>query len=337
LRERLRTLPGVTLAEVATAPPFSGNGSTTHFNIAGRPPKGPEDYITTGYRAIGEDYFKALGIPLLAGRVFSPRDRDRSPAVAIVNETFAKRYFGGAVKETLGAHAQLGTIPSPTEGPDGAPMMEIVGVVGDTKQAFEAVVQPTLFVPYEQYPIEVLSGMFRNLSIVMKTTGNPIAIAGGLRAAVQSVDPDQPLVRVRTMEDAMAESVAQPRLRTTLLAIFSAVALLLSLIGVYGVMAYSVSERTHEIGVRIALGASPGDIRALVVGGGTRLAIVGIVVGVAGALMASRGLDALLFGVSATDPTIFALAAGSLAIAALAASYAPARRASRIDPVVLLR
>jgi putative ABC transport system permease protein len=337
LRERLRALPGVALAEVATAPPFSGNGSTIHFNIAGRPPKGPEEYITTGYRAVGEDYFRALGIPVVAGRVFTARDRDRSPAVAVVNETFVKRFFGAAAKQALASRAQLGTTPSPTEGPDGAPMMEIVGVVGDTKQAFESTLQPTLFVPYEQYPIDVLSGMYRNLSIVLKTGGNPAAVAGGLRAAMQSVDPDQPLVRVRTMEDAMAESVAQPRLRTMLLALFSGVALLLSLIGVYGVMAYSVSERTHELGVRIALGASPADIRALVVGEGTRLALAGIAIGMVGALTASRALGALLFGVSATDPVTFGVAAASLAVAALAAAYAPARRASRIDPVVLLR
>ena len=337
LRERLRALPGVALAEVATAPPFSGNGSTIHFNIAGRPPKGPEEYITTGYRAVGEDYFRALGIPVVAGRAFSARDRDRSPAVAVVNETFVKRFFGAAAKQALGARAQLGTTPSPTEGPDGAPMMEIVGVVGDTKQAFESTLQPTLFVPYAQYPIDVLSGMYRNLSIVLKTAGDPAAVAGGLRAAMQRVDPDQPLVRVRTMEDAMAESVAQPRLRTMLLTLFSGVALLLSLIGVYGVMAYSVSERTHELGVRIALGASPADIRALVVGEGTRLALTGIAIGVVGALTASRALGALLFGVSATDPVTFVVAAASLAVAALAAAYAPARRASRIDPVVLLR
>jgi putative ABC transport system permease protein len=151
------------------------------------------------------------------------------------------------------------------------------------------------------------------------------------------VDRDQPLVRVRTMEEAMADSVSQPRLRTTLLTLFSAVALALSLIGVYGVMAYLVSERTHEIGVRLALGATPADIRALVVAQGTRLAGIGIAVGIAGALITSRALGALLFGVSATDPLTFALAALLLAAAGVAAAYVPARRASRIDPVALLR
>jgi putative ABC transport system permease protein len=337
VRERLRALPGVTLAAVATAPPFSGNGSTIHFNIAGRPPNGPEEYILTGYRAISEDYFRALGIPLVAGRVFSTRDRDRSPAVAIVNEAFVKRFFGGAAGRAIGARAQLGATPGPTDGPDGAPQIEIVGVVGDTKQAFEAALQPTMFVPYEQHPIEILGGMYRNMSIVLKTTGDPLAIAGGLRAAMREVDRDQPLVRVRTMEEAMSESVAQPRLRTTLLALFSGVALALSLIGVYGVMAYAVSERTHELGVRIALGATPQDIRALVTRQGGRLAAVGIAIGIAGAAVTSRGLGALLFGVSATDPATYAIAAAALVAAGIAAAYLPARRASRIDPVVLLK
>jgi putative ABC transport system permease protein len=337
LRERLRALPGVTLAEVATAPPFSGNGSSIHFNITGRPPKGPEEFIITGFRAVSDGYFRALGIPLLSGRTFTIRDREGAPAVAVVNEAFVKRFFAGATGQALGAHAQLGATPSPTEGPDGAPLMDIVGVVGDTKQAFEAAIQPTLFVPYEQPPIDILGGMYRNLSLVLKTTADPLAVASGLRAAMQEVDRDQPLVRVRTMEEAMTDSVAQPRLRTTLIALFSGVALLLSLIGVYGVMAYAVSERTHELGVRIALGAEPGDIRRLVVGEGTRLSAVGIAIGIAGALATSRSLGALLFGVSATDPATFAIAAVALAVAGLAAAYIPARRASRIDPVVLLR
>jgi putative ABC transport system permease protein len=337
LRERLGALPGVTLADVATAPPFSGNGSSIHFNITGRPPKGPEEFIITGFRAVSDGYFRALGIPLLSGRTFTTRDRETAPTVAVVNEAFVKRFFAGATRQALGAHAQLGATPSPTEGPDGAPLMEIVGVVGDTKQAFEAAIQPTLFVPYQQPPIDILGGMYRNLSLVLKTTGDPLAVASGLRAAMQEVDRDQPLVRVRTMEEAMTESVAQPRLRTTLIALFSAVALLLSLIGVYGVMAYAVSERTHELGVRIALGAEPGDIRRLVVREGTRLSAVGIAIGIAGALATSRSLGALLFGVSATDPATFAIAAVGLAIAGLAAAYIPARRASRIDPVVLLR
>ena len=333
LRERARSLPGVDFAEAATAPPFSGNGSTIHFNITGKPPRGPEEYILTGYRAVSEGYFGALGVPLVAGRQFTTRDRDQSPPVAIVNETFVRKFLIGVPRQGVGARARLGTEPD-----DESPEMEIVGVVGDTKQAFEAATQPTMYVPIAQSPLdEILGGMYRNLTIVLKTAGNPASLAGSLRAAVAGVDRDQPLVRVRTMEEAMSESVAQPRLRTTLLALFSVVALALSLIGVYGVMAYAVSERTHELGVRIALGASPGDIRSLVVGQGTRLAGAGIAIGIVGALAASRALGALLFGISATDPITFAVTAAVLAAAGIAAAYLPARRASRIDPVSLLR
>jgi len=332
LRARLRALPGVTHAEVATAPPFSGNGSSFHFNIIGRPPKGPEEFIITGYRAVTDGYFSALGIPLVAGRPFTDRDRDLSPPIALVNQTFVRRFFGGNTAAALGAHAQLGATPS-----DAAPRIEIVGIVGDTKQAFDAETQATMFVPYLQPPIDILGGAYRNVSIVLKTSGAPEALAGDLRTAVRDVDRDQPLARLRTMEDAMSESVSQPRRRTTLLAVFAGGALLLSLIGVYGVMAYAVSERTHELGVRVALGASPSEIRMLVVGEGTKLAAVGIAIGIAGALVASRALGALLFGVSASDPATFAIAGVSLAAAALVASYVPARRASRIDPVALLR
>jgi putative ABC transport system permease protein len=334
LRVQLKRIPGVKIAEIGTALPFSGAGSTIHLNIIGRPPKGPEDYIATAYRAVGPGYFAALGIPVIAGRMFTERDRDRSRAVAIVNETFVRRFLGGDTATALRSRTQLGTTPD--DDPD-SPITDIVGVVGDTRQAFETAVQPTMFVPYLQHPIEVIGGLYRALAIILKTDGDPQALAPSLRAAVREADREQPLARVRTMQEAMAESVTQPRLRTTLLTMFSALALALSFIGVYGVMAYTVSERTHEIGVRIALGASPADIRSLVVGQGLRLAAAGIVIGVAAALASSRALNTLLFGVSATDPSTFTLAAVGLAVAALAAVYGPARRASRIDPVIMLR
>jgi putative ABC transport system permease protein len=328
----LRARPGVAYAEVATAPPFSGVGSAFHFNISGRPPKGPEEYIITNYRAVTEGFFSALGVPVVAGRVFTDRDRDRSQPVALVNETFVRRFFNGSREEALRARIQIGGVPN-----DEAPLMDVVGIVGDTKQAFEADAQPTTFVPYAQYPIDVIAGTYRNVSIVVKSEGDPASLAGAVRAAVQSIDRDQPLVRVRTMDDAMAESVSQPRLRTTLLAIFTVVALALSLVGVYGVMAYAVSERTHELGVRIALGASAGEIRTLVVSEGARLAVLGIAIGLCGALVESRALQSLLFGISAFDPSTFALAAAGLAAAAIGATVGPARRACRIDPVGLLR
>jgi putative ABC transport system permease protein len=334
LLPRLRELPGVKVAAIATSPPFSGGGATIHFNVIGRPPKGPEDYNAAGYRAVGPDYFAALGVPVVAGRTFTDRDRDRSRPVAVVNEAFVRRFLGGDRTLALRSRTQLGTTPD--DDPE-APIMDIVGIVGDTRQAFETAADPTMFVPYLQRPIDVIGGLYRALTILLKTDGDPSALAPSLRAAVRDIDREQPLVRVRTMQDAMTESVAQPRLRTTLLMLFSAVALALSLIGVYGVMAYAVSERTHEIGVRLALGASPADIRSLVVKDGVKLAAIGVAVGIGGALLTSRALTTLLFGVSPSDPLTFALSALALTLAAGAAVYGPARRASRIDPVVMLR
>jgi len=328
----LRSKPGVQLAELATAPPFSGAGSSLHFNIIGRPPKGPDEFVITGYRAISSGYFSALKVPLRAGRVFTDRDRDASPPVSVVNETFVRRFFNGSRDEALRAHIQIGGEPN-----DETPRMQIVGIVGDTKQALEAEPQPIAYVPYLQPTISLLGGMYRNPTIVLRSDRDAAAQASTLRAAVHGLNPDQPLARVTTMENAMADSVSLPRLRTTLLALLSGLALTLSLIGVYGVMAYSVSERTHEIGVRIALGASERDIRALVVGSGVRLAAAGVAIGVLGAIVAARGLQALLFGIDALDPATFAAAAIGLSCAAVAAAYAPARRASRIDPVGLLR
>jgi putative ABC transport system permease protein len=332
LLPRLRALPGVTQAEIATAPPFAGNGTSLHFNIAGRPPKGPEEFVITGYRAVTDGYFEALGIPLRTGRRFTDRDREGSKPVAIVNETFVRRHFHGNPAEALAARAQLGGTPN-----DETPWLNIVGIVGDTKQLFENTTQPTMFVPYRQNPIALLVPMYQNPTLILKTGGAAAALAGGLRAAMLEVDREQPLARVRTMEDAMEESVTQPRLRTVLITLLSVVAVVLSLVGVYGVMAYAVGERTHEIGVRIALGATPRDIRAMMVGESSKLAGIGIALGLLGSLAASRALGALLFGISATDPVTFLASAMGLAGAALAAAYGPARRAGRIDPVALLR
>ncbi len=181
---RLKEIPGLKVAAVATAPPFSGTGSTIHFNIVGRPPKGPEDYIATGYRAIGADYFLALGIPVSAGRTFTERDRDRSRPVAIVNETFVRRFLGGDTALALKSRAQLGTTPDDEAE---TPIMDIVGVVGDTRQAFDTAAEPTMFVPYLQHPIEVLGGLYRALTVVLKTDGDPAALAPSLRAAVREI------------------------------------------------------------------------------------------------------------------------------------------------------
>jgi len=326
----LGSLKGVGDAAITTAAPFSGAGGAIHFNIVGRPPKGPEEFVIAGYRAVTSRYFSTLGIPIRDGRAFESTDRERSAPVVVVNETFARRFFANS--HVIGSRVQLGATPDPAD-----PTMEIVGVVGDVREAFENDPQPVLYVPYLQYPIEVLAGMYRNVAIVLKTDGLPESAAADLRPVIARADPDQPIVHVRTMENAMSESVSQPRLRTLLLGAFSAVAFALALIGVYGVMAYAVSERAHELGVRMALGASATQILGLILGNGLRLAATGVAIGLVAATVVAKALQSLLFGVGPLDSITLAVTVAAVGLASVAAAYAPARRAARIDPVALLR
>ena len=214
--------------------------------------------------------------------------------------------------------------------------MEIVGVVGDMKQSFEAGSQAEMFVPYGQYPDPILAGMYLNIALVVRTAGNPSDITTSVRGVIGEIDPGQPLVNVRTMSTAIAGTVAQPRFQMTLLLIFATVAVALSIVGVYGVMAYTVSQRIPEIGVRMAIGASPKQVVAMVVRQGARLTGAGIVVGVVGAALAATAMQSLLFDVKALDPLTFIAAPVLLAVAALLASYIPARRAARVSPLAAL-
>jgi putative ABC transport system permease protein len=327
--DRVTALPAVTAAAMTTGLPMSGGGATIHFNIAGRPPRGPEEYKLAGYRAVTPRYFETMGIPLRKGRAFSERDRQGAPLVAIINESMAQQYFSGI--DPLGHRFAVGTEPDGESG-----WMEIVGVVGDVIQSFDAGAKAEYYLPYAQYPHPVLAGMYRNVSLVVRVGGEPTAIVPPLRAALREIDPDQPLVKVRTMEQAMGDTVAQPRLQTVLLAIFASVAVALALIGVYGVMAYTVSQRTQEIGVRVALGASHRDVVGMVVMQGARLAAAGILIGLVVAAVATRALQSVLFHTSGLDPVTFLGAAALLGTAALLASYLPARRAARIAPLVAL-
>jgi putative ABC transport system permease protein len=259
----------------------------------------------------------------------SERDREGAPPVVVINESMARQFFADV--DPIGQRLQLGTEPSPD-----FPKLEIVGVVADVKQGFEAGSKAEMFVPYGQYPDPVLAGMYLNLSLVARTDGEPSALAPSVRAAIREVDANQPLVAVRTMETAIAGTVAQPRLQMVLLLIFAAVAVLLAVVGVYGVMAYTVSQRIPEIGVRMAVGASPGDVVALVVWEGARIASIGIAIGLVASAIAAVPAGRLLFQVRPIDPLTFAVAPAVLAIAALAASYLPARRAARTSPLSAL-
>jgi putative ABC transport system permease protein len=212
--------------------------------------------------------------------------------------------------------------------------MEIVGVVGDVRQGLDVDPKAEMYLPYRQ--ADQVLPVFQ-LSVVLRTASDPLQETAALRSAVAEIDPNQPLVRVRTMEENMAGTAAQPRFRTWLIGIFAALALALAGIGVYGVMSYTVTQRTNEIGIRVTLGAQPGDVFRIVVGEGLRLALVGVGCGLVAALGLTRMLQSFLFGVSAYDPITFVSVAVLLALVGLAASFIPARRATRVDPIVALR
>jgi putative ABC transport system permease protein len=327
--ERVRKLPGVTGAAMTTTVPMAGAGATIHFNRAAYPPKGPDDYVMAGFRACTPEYLGTLGVPLLRGRMLTAWDREGSTHVVVINESMARLYFPD--RDPIGERIQLGTEPDPE-----FPTMEIVGVVGDVKQAFDAGSKAEMFVPYGQYPDPILTGMYLNTALVVRTTGQPQLLTSSLRSVLSEIDPDQPLVNVRTMAGAMAGTVAQPRFQMTLLMIFGGLAAALAAVGVYGVMAYTVSQRTAEIGVRMAVGATPERVVAMVVWQGAQLALMGMALGLIAAAFASGAMQSLLFEVEGLDPLTFALAPVLLGAAALLASYIPARRAARISPLTAI-
>ena len=327
--ERVRVLPGVTGAAITTMLPMAGGGATIHFNRAAYPPKGPDDYVMAGFRAVTPEYLATLDVPLRRGRMLSERDRNSAPKVVVINESMARQYFPD--RDPLGQRIQLGTEPS-----EDFPTIEIVGVVGDVKQSFEAGSKAEMFVPYGQYPEPILVGMYLNTALVVRTSGNPIEVTPSVRAAILEVDPGLPLVNVRTMEAAMAGTVAQPRFQMTLLMLFASIAVALAAVGVYGVMAYTVSQRTPEIGVRMAIGASPNQVVTMVVWQGAQLAVMGVILGLIAAALAAGAMQSLLFDVKGLDPLTFASAPLLLGLASNLASYIPARRAARISPHVAL-
>ena len=261
--------------------------------------------------------------------MFTDRDREGAPPVAIINESMARQYFRDI--NPIGQRFAVGTEPDAE-----SIWFEIVGVVGDVKQSFEAGARSEYYLPYGQYPHPVLAGMYRNISLVVKAENDPLLLAQSLRSAIGEIDPDQPLVKIRTMEQAIGDSVAQPRMRTVLLTVFAGVAVVLAIFGVYGVMAYTVLQRTQEIGVRVALGASQSDVVRMVVRQGAWLTMIGVAIGLAAAALATRALEGMLYEMSGLDPITFGGAALVLAVAALLASYLPARRAASVPPIIAL-
>ena len=317
--ERVRAVPGVQSAALVRAVPFSGNGGTTPYAVVGRPEVDPASQPPARFHLVTPDYFKTMRIPLLKGRDFTDRDDLQTPLVTVINETFARRGWPG--EDPIGKQF---TTPN-TQGP-----VTVVGVAGDTKHytATEPAV-PQLYVAHYQVPL-IFS------SLVARTSGPPMSISNDVRKAIWSVDKDQPVWTVRSLESQVKATEGQPRFLALLLGIFAGVAVLLAGVGIYGVTSYGVAQRTHEIGIRLALGASGERVMREVVGRGVRLTLVAVAIGIVGAVVMGRLATAVLYGVTPTDPRALAGAATALALVSLVACYLPARRASRVDPVVAL-
>ena len=327
LFEQVSALPGVRSAGGVSFLPVTGTGSALHFNIQGRPPGSPQEYTISSYRVVSAGYFKTLGVRLLSGRWLEDRDREQAPDVVLVNSSFVKTYFPN--QSPLGQHIQVGAIPD-----SNVPWMEVVGVVSDVKQSLASESSTEMYVPYRQ--ADRVLPVFA-MSLVVRTVGDPLVQAGAIRDIAHGLDPNQPITGIRTMEQNISQSVSEPRFRTILLAIFAAIALALAAVGIFGVMAYSVVQRTRELGVRISLGASRGLIFQLVLNRGLRLTLLGLAIGLAATLALTRYLSSLLFNVPSYDPLTLVCVTAGLLVVALIACYLPAWRATLVDPIVALR
>jgi putative ABC transport system permease protein len=320
--ERLAALPGVEAAGAVNYLPFAGPGAATNFKIVGRPDPPPGEEPDTDVRVTDENYFRAMGVPLLRGRMYTAQESAERGQVAVVTQSFVEKYFPN--EDPIGKQllVNMKDKPNPTE---------IVGVVGDLKlHTLDEAPQPTVYWPHAEL-------VYSNMTFVVRAKGDPAALGTAARGAIQSIDADQPVADMRPMEQFLAESMARARFSATLLGVFALVALVLAGVGVYGVMAYAVAQRTHEIGVRVALGAQARDVLRLVLGQGMALAGAGLALGLLGAFALTRLLASLLFEVSTTDLVTYATLTGFLLLVALLACLIPARRATKVDPMVALR
>jgi len=321
LLERLAAAPGVEQAALAYDHPLEATW-TDGFAIAGREDDGN---FGAWMRTVSAGYFRTLGIDVVAGRAFDPSEDDQRPGVVMINDAFARRFFPG--ESPIGRRLIL---PAPTR-PDPPRDYEIIGIVGDVRfMGPAAPAEPAYYVHLGQSPQW-------EVKVLARTAGDPTAILGAVRAAVRAVDPLQPIAEVTTLDALTGRALAQPRFAMTLVGLFGGLAFLLAAVGIYGLLAYTVSQRTREIGVRVALGARPGDLTRLVLGQGLAVTLAGIAAGLAAAAALSRLVSSLLYGVSPLDPLTFAATGAALLLVALAASWVPVRRAARVDPIVALR
>jgi predicted permease len=321
LLENIRSVPGVRSVGLVNALPITG-GPDTDFVIAGRPVPPANNEPSADIRTVDSGYFRTMGIPLLAGREFTESDNAGARRVMVINQTMAREYWPH--EDPIGQRVTMKDWGAPLTG-------EIVGIVGDVKtNGLDAVVGPMIYWQYSQFP-----QLFN--TIVVRSEDDPLRLLPSAQGAIWSIDKNQPISKAETLDHLLAESLARRRLYMVLLGIFSIAALLLAAVGIYSMVSYSVSQRTHEMGIRLAIGAERKDVLFLVLGQGAKVALLGVAVGIAAALALTRLMSNLLFGVSATDPLTFAGVAMLLTLVALFASYIPARRAMRVDPLVALR
>jgi putative ABC transport system permease protein len=320
LQERIQSVPGATAAGFISELPLSGEGNDTFFTIIEHPPANPNDNEDADFRVIDGDYFGAMRIPLLAGRTFESQDASEERQVMLVNEPFARKFFPH--ESAIGKHVKL------FEGKPQFATREIVGIVGGNKHfALQESLRPEMFIP----------GSHTRMTVVVRGASDPAMLTVAVRLALHQIDPDQATSTFRTMADVVSSSAANDRFNTLLLGTFAAIALLLTAAGIFGVLSYLVTQRTREIGLRMALGAQPTDVLRVIVGHGLRLVLLGLFIGVSGAFVVTRWMSSVLFGVTPTDPLTFTVVAVVLGSIALLASYIPARRAMRVDPMVALR
>ena len=321
---RLRALPGVTAAGAANMIPLDGNGTDRLIDIEGYVPRDSADKPDAQNRQATPGWFAAMGIPLVRGRLIEPSDDKQTPRVVVVNEEFARRFFSNS--DPIGRRIRLGKLTAEF------PWATIVGIVGDVRNfALDEPPEPAMYWPVAQVRRTPA------LAIVVRTEGDPAALLSSVRGAIAEIDSAQPIYDMQTLEQLVAKSLGQRQFTLTLMLLFGVVALVLSAVGIYGVMAFAVTQRTQEIGIRMALGGRAIDVLKLIVGSGMYLAVIGVILGLVGAFAITRLMASLLFGVSPTDVLTFALVSVGLLLVALLACYLPARRATKVDPLIALR
>ena len=325
LESRLSHLPGVRSVTMNSTPPFSGLGSDTGVHILSQPQRSLKDLPDAAVRTVGAEYFHTMQIPLLKGRTFSEQELTEARHVTIVNQSFVDKYMSG--KNPLGEKVVI-FMKSLEE--SGNPVSEIVGVVGDVRQmGLDIPAEPTVYWPHPEL-------VYSDMTMLVRTTGEPLSLVSAARNELQQMDPELPMATVATMEQLLGDTLARSRFTMLLLGVFAAIALLLASVGIYGVIAYGVTQRSQEFGIRMALGAGRRDVLRLVLVQGTRLALLGIGLGVVLAFVLTRFLAAFLYGITAADPLTYAAVVLLLGMVALAACYVPARRATRVDPIETL-